>query len=290
MLESQTMDTSQIDSLFLCQKRIYHSMFIEGFAIDAKYQPLVHAALSSRLQVGETRTVKIELGGELFDVKLTNQYFNREQHPEHREEIMRFSYSKTSPFALKMQQLFPDAYALLHAEYLLPKGQRRRMLTLPEGWNDSIVLYATPVPDVFAIECYWTAEHKQMEAAVQQMTEQEYELIDARDDTAGIVVKTALQKVRHLDRSIGNSLKKLYDYRCQVTGEKIGDEYGGSVIEVHHIDYFTRSLNNDSTNIIIISPNFHRIIHKNNPVFNRQALSFEFPNGVVEKVQLNKHL
>ena len=26
--------------------------------------------------------------------------------------------------------------------------------------------------------------------------------------------------------------------------------------------YFTRSQNNDSTNIIIISPNYHRIIHK----------------------------
>lgn len=29
-----------------------------------------------------------------------------------------------------------------------------------------------------------------------------------------------------------------------------------------HISYFTRSQNNDSTNIIIISPNYHRIIHK----------------------------
>ena len=29
-----------------------------------------------------------------------------------------------------------------------------------------------------------------------------------------------------------------------------------------HISYFTRSQNNDSTNIIIISPNYHWIIHK----------------------------
>ena len=28
-------------------------------------------------------------------------------------------------------------------------------------------------------------------------------------------------------------------------------------------------LNDNSTNIIIISPNYHRIIHKNNPHFNR---------------------
>ena len=39
-----------------------------------------------------------------------------------------------------------------------------------------------------------------------------------------------------------------------------------SLFTSHHIDYFTRSQNNDSTNIIIISPNYHCIIHKNNPI------------------------
>ena len=43
-----------------------------------------------------------------------------------------------------------------------------------------------------------------------------------------------------------------------------------SLFTSHHIDYFTHSQNNDSTNIIIISPNYHRIIHKNNPRFNRK--------------------
>lgn len=36
-------------------------------------------------------------------------------------------------------------------------------------------------------------------------------------------------------------------------------------------------LNDNSTNIIIISPNYHRIIHKNNPHFNRKKFQFEFP-------------
>ena len=52
----------------------------------------------------------------------------------------------------------------------------------------------------------------------------------------------------------------------------------------HNIDYFTRSQNNDSTNIIIISPrssfarllpsgrkNYHRIIHENNLRFKRKS-------------------
>ena len=81
-------------------------------------------------------------------------------------------------------------------------------------------------------------------------------------------------------------LKRFYDYRDEISGEKIGNEYGDSVVEPYHIDYFTRSQNNDSTNIIIISPNYHRIIHKNNPLFNRKKYQFEFANDEVLKLKL----
>ena len=49
-------------------------------------------------------------------------------------------------------------------------------------------------------------------------------------------------------------------------------------------------LNDNSTNIIIISPNYHRIIHKNNPHFNRKKFQFEFPNGEVLRLKLYEHL
>ena len=65
----------------------------------------------------------------------------------------------------------------------------------------------------------------------------------------------------------------------------------------------TRSQNNDSTNIIIISPrsssarllpsgrkNYHRIIHKNTPTFNRKKFQFEFENGEVLRLKLYEHL
>ena len=97
-------------------------------------------------------------------------------------------------------------------------------------------------------------------------------------------------KYRKIDRSIIRMLKVFYDYRDEISGEKIGEQYGDSVVEAHHIDYFTTSQNNDSTNIIIISPNYHRIIHKNNPFFNRKKFQFEFANGEVLKLKLYEHL
>ena len=49
-------------------------------------------------------------------------------------------------------------------------------------------------------------------------------------------------------------------------------------------------LNDNSTNINIISPNYHRIIHKNNPHFNRKKFQFEFENGEVLRLKLYEHL
>ena len=63
-----------------------------------------------------------------------------------------------------------------------------------------------------------------------------------------------------------------------------------SLLPLKYIDDFTRSQNNDSTNIIIISPNYHRIIHKNNPRFNRKKFQFEFENGEVLRLKLYEHL
>lgn len=85
-------------------------------------------------------------------------------------------------------------------------------------------------------------------------------------------------------------LKEFYGYRDEISGERIGSVYGDSVVEAHHIDYFIHSQNNDSTNIIIISPNYHRIIHKNNPRFNRKKFQFEFENGEVLRMKLFEHL
>ena len=147
------------------------------------------------------------------------------------------------------------------------------------------------MPNVFVADCITTAVKAEVKTIVSTMSELDFETFEPREDkNAGIKQVTRLQKVRQLDRSIGDSLKLLYDYRCQMTGEKEGDEYNALVVEAHHIIPFTESMNNDTSNIIILSPSYHRIIHKAKPVFDHPSLSFHFPNGLVEKVKIDKHL
>ena len=72
-------------------------------------------------------------------------------------------------------------------------------------------------------------------------------------DNGFILQKTMVSTNRSVDWSLLNDGMTIPVSMC-------------SLFTSHHIDYFTCSQNNDSTNIIIISPNYHRIIHKNNPI------------------------
>ena len=92
------------------------------------------------------------------------------------------------------------------------------------------------------------------------------------------------------DDKIQNSLKKLYHYRCQVCGATATVMYGVDVSEAHHIDYFTKSANNNPGNIVILCPDHHRIVHKAKAVFNFELHQFEYENAKVDPLMFNLHL
>ena len=87
-----------------------------------------------------------------------------------------------------------------------------------------------------------------------------------------------------------DQLKQLYGYRCQICGAFIGEKYGSSLIHAHHIEYFTKSMNNDASNVLIVCPNHHGIIHDRNPVFDFQKKIYRYPNGYQEGLKLNLHI
>ena len=171
----------------------------------------------------------------------------------------------------------------------------RRQIPLPNDIQEYIRLYVVNSSNMIYMECCFSEDYEQLASTLSTIPEEIYEANDddkffMADTTASVVKKQLLVKYRKMDRSIIRMLKEFYDFRDEISGEKIGSEYGESVVEAHHIEYFTKSQNNDSTNIIIISPNYHRIIHKNNPRFNRNEFQFEFLNGEILKLKLYDHL
>ena len=192
----------------------------------------------------------------------------------------------------RLREVFRSTWDYVESIKNLPENiDRKFTIRIPEEHQEFLALSTTDLPNVFVADCVTTAVKAEVKTEIHTMSELDFETFEPREDkSAGIKQVTRLQKVRQLDRSIGDSLKLLYDYRCQMTGEKVGDEYNAQVVEAHHIIPFTESMNNDTSNIIILSPSYHRVIHKAKPVFDRPSLSFHFPNGLVEKVKIDKHL
>ncbi len=281
------------DNGFILQKTVDWSLLNDGMTIPVSVCSLLRAWDESILTHGQSKNIKVLIDGEFYDAKLKNQNFVQSKWAGHKD-VIQIRYGRQSPLAVKLRAVFQKSYAYLFTQKQ-ELGKSKRQILLPDDQQEYIRLYLTSSPDVLCMECCISSDYQQLAHTLSTIPEEVYEQSDddkffMADKSASIEEKQRLIKYRKIDRSIILTLKRFYDYRDEISGEKIGDEYGDSVVEAHHIDYFTRSQNNDSTNIIIISPNYHRIIHKNNPWFNRKKFQFEFENGQVLKLKLFDHL
>ena len=277
--------------MFLYQKLIDRSTLRQGFQIPVEFHALLRATPGGLPRQGETRNIKILIDGVEYDAQLKNQGFDYNKYNGH-AEVVQIRYNEGSDLVKRLRDVFSSTWNYVERIKNLPENVNRRfIIRVPEEYQEFLAISTTDLPNVFVVDCITTTIKAEIKNEIRALSELDFETFEFREDkNASIKEISRLQKVRQLDRSIGESLKRLYDYRCQMTGEKIGESYGAMVVEAHHIIPFTESLNNDTSNIIILSPSYHRIIHRANPVFNREELSFIYPNGLKDKVELDYHL
>lgn len=283
----------ELQSDFLMQKNVDWSLLHDGMTIPVSVCSLFKVWDESILTHGQSKDIKILIDGELYEAKLKNQNFVQSNWAGHKD-VIQIRYSRQSTLAIKLRTVFQKSYEYLYAQKQ-QVGKSKRQILLTTDIREYIRLYLTTSQDVLCMECCSCTDYQQLDNMLRSIPEEVYESSDddkffMADKSASIEEKQRLVKYRKIDRSIILTLKKFYDYRDEISGEKIGDKYGESVVEAHHIEYFTQSQNNDSTNIIIISPNYHRIIHKNNPRFDRKKFQFEFENGEILPLKLYEHL
>lgn len=91
------------------------------------------------------------------------------------------------------------------------------------------------------------------------------------------------------DELLAESLKSIYDHRCQVCGMNFKIKYNEPFAETHHIQPLSGKGLDISKNIIVICPNHHRIIHKTDAKFDRSKLLYKYPNGLEERLLIADH-
>ncbi|MMZ55056.1 hypothetical protein D1872_168920 [compost metagenome] len=136
-----------------------------------------------------------------------------------------------------------------------------------------------------------TIDHTYLENLINSnMNEDELiQILGTMDDSARIEESTAFLKTRRYKRWIIEDLKRIYEGKCQICGYSSYPEFNIQVSEAHHIDLFSKSLDNSPKNIIILCPNHHRILHLGNFHFSRENLHFYNAKSVLP-IYLNKHL
>ena len=252
-------------------KDIRNSFFDSGFAIPVYAQEIFSCYLSGgRLAHGEKRTVTIFLDGKRFDVILRSVRFNKKDYPN-RSEMWQINWSLNDAISKKVTEIFFKSY------------------TDDAEDGEYFVLYSTDKQDVFHFEPIFNHDiliPKISELALENLLE----LPVLTDDAATLIARCNLMKIREMTLSLGEDLKRNYRYRCQICGQSVGEFYGVDLVDCHHIAPFSQSLNNDQSNLLIVCPNHHRIIHAANPTFDRKRKLYLYPNGREEILQINEHL
>ena len=242
------------------------------------------------LQRGQSKIIHFFMNGKTYDAKIVNVNNSVEKR---KKDAYQIRYPRNGELSQALQQYFFKSMSCIKMIRESRDPKDRSYIKMPDGLKEYLAIYTTEYEDTFLLEPITQDDFQVMKKAIQGMRERtveneiEYEM---EDKSSGIEKKLQIVKIRKLNRKIGENLKLLYGYRCQICGQVIGEKYGSHIAEAHHIDYFVNSLNNDANNQMIVCPNHHSVIHDANPVFDRRRMVYRFDNGVEERISLNKHL
>ena len=275
-------------SLYIYKKEIDWSALHLGLNIPISLQGIFYQNLKLRLNKGENKIIRLIVDGVEYPVVLTNIAFDEKKYPTHKE-LLQIRYTPNSGIAKKLREIFRSSYNYLSVEKE-KLTNKKKQLTVPKDIREYMAIYSTIFDDVFSVECITYDEITEAKEAMQDFDELEIEQILQSKDTPALIKKQRIVKIRKLDKTIGDNLKTIYCYKCQICGLFIGETYDTTVIHTHHIEYFSVSLNNNANNIMVICPNHHGIIHTTNPTFDRKNKVYKYPNGYVEGLKLNLHL
>ena len=226
--------------MFLYQKLIDRSTLRQGFQIPVEFHHLLKAMPEGMPQHGETRNIKVVIDGVDYDAQLKNQGFDRTKYDKH-ADVIQIRYSESSELVKRLREVFSSTWNYVENIKNLPENIKRKfIIRIPDEYQEFLALSTTDLPNVFVADCITTTIKAEIKNEISKQSELDFETLDFREDkNASIKEITRVQKVRLLDRSIGDSLKQLYNYRCQMSGEQIGEPYGAMVVEAHHIIPFT---------------------------------------------------
>jgi 5-methylcytosine-specific restriction enzyme A len=276
---------------YVYKAEINWSLLMEGLTLPVDNQVIFARNMGRFLQRGEAREINLHLNGKAYKAYIRNVNFDAKFN--RKKDILQIRYPRNGELANALQTCFAKSFQYFKTNREIRPNNDRSIIKLPEDYKEYLAIYTTEYEDSYILEAIEADDISYMRNTLQHHSERIMEAnfnYDIEDKSAAILENKRIVKIRKLNKKIGDNLKLLYNYRCQICGQITGTEYDTHVVESHHIDYFINSLNNDSRNQLIVCPNHHSIIHDTDPIFNRKKLIYLYPNGLQEGLKLNRHL
>jgi 5-methylcytosine-specific restriction enzyme A len=274
------------------KKVVDWSVLNQGFSIPVTYQLIFKDKIKELYKKGTRVDIKLLLEGNIYDAKLVNQSFDEKKYSGHKD-VVQIRYSPSSELSNKLRSMFSFSYNLLEEQRSSPEHRKKASIRIPQEEREYLAIYTTEFSNIFYAECITKQDMELEKYHIISYKEEELEFglnYVSLDPSARIEERQVNAKIRRLNRSISENLKAVYDHKCQICNENFSIKYGCNIAEAHHIEHFSKSMNNDASNIIILCPNHHRVVHKAQPVLDRKKLVLSYESGLVERVVLNVHL
>jgi hypothetical protein len=99
-----------------------------------------------------------------------------------------------------------------------------------------------------------------------------------------------MSEVVRRDRDLVASLRELYAGECQICGWAPRNRYGTELCEAHHVRWLSRGGDDALTNLVLVCPNRHRVIHRGDAPFDFECNAFVFATVTEALIQLEHSL
>ena len=184
----------------------------------------------------------------------------------------------TVPFSLESLNLSRNYGGQQNARYILPEDEKIILRYIQ--WNLSEI----PEPEKQVVPSPQLAQTFGPERTLKAIYNHDH-IVTLRQP----IMRTVNVQRFERNQSLADSLKSYYEHHCQVCGQDFRPTYGVPVADTHHIQYLRNGGLDISWNIVVVCPNHHRVIHATDSHFNRLTLTYEYPNGLHERLSLTEH-
>jgi 5-methylcytosine-specific restriction protein A len=210
------------DNYYVYKKEVDWSVLHQGVSIPVTIQIVFQNTIKKFLPRGQSTNIYLVLEDKTYKARLVNQKFDERKYPG-RNDILQIRYNPQSEIAEKLRTIFAASYRyILEQRSNLPENTRK-FIRVPEDQREYLAIYTTKYPDTYLLECITQEDTKIIREAMAHEDEQEYEAsinYNTVDHTATIAIVNQMVKVRKLNRAIGETLKLLYNYCCQILWRK----------------------------------------------------------------------